>query len=113
MRVDCITFPVSTYNFLLLGAVFLQCSVTVIVRIFAKATDMPGTYFGIALYSELLFEFPDKHKLFHFSAPDKKGTRDNLGIIVGSSSFKNVCCDPLLEPSQGDNSNREPQHMFS
>ena len=46
------------------------------------------------------------------SNPDKRGNRDNLGII---SIFlhKNIFSDPSLEPSHSDSSNKGSQHMFS
>ena len=53
-------------------------------------------------------------KLKHFqvfSAPDEKGQRDNLGIIVHILHI-NIFCDPSLEPSRRDGSNEGSQYMF-
>ena len=47
----------------------------------------------------------------NLSAPDKKGYRDNLGIISHISP-KNVFCDPSLEQSHQDGSNEGSQYMF-
>ena len=46
------------------------------------------------------------------SAPDKKGNKDNLGII-SHILHKNILCDPSLELSRRDGSNEGSQHMFS
>ena len=42
-------------------------------------------------------------------APDKKGNRDNLEIIL----HENIHCDPSLEPSHRDGSNERSHCMFS
>ena len=43
---------------------------------------------------------------------EEGGKRDNFGII--SLFFhKNIHCDPTLEPSHGDSSNKGSQYMFS
>ena len=44
--------------------------------------------------------------------PDKRGNRDNLEITFLFFCPKKIHCDPLLEPSQQDGSNKGSQHIF-
>ena len=39
------------------------------------------------------------------NAPDKKGNRDNLGIIFHLFNKNKIYCDPSFEPSCQDDSN--------
>ena len=42
----------------------------------------------------------------------RRSNKDNLGIIIHIFFYKNIFCDPSLEPSDRDGSNDGSQHMF-
>ena len=53
-------------------------------------------------------EVLDKEGLQNSVLKIRRGYRDNLGLIF----HKNLCCDPSLEMSCQDGSNKGSQHMF-